>query len=556
MCPFEARKRPMPALLRKPSDVGVPVLETGQDEGDDVSDEDRKSLGKYQLIERLAIGELVDLYRARVESIGGFARQFAIKMVRPELVGNDTYRKLIEQEARRAARLSHGHIVQLLDIGRDDGALYLVMEYVRGWNLSDVLKACRAAREPMPIDVAVQMGLGILRALAYAHALPSDGPGPDGILHHDLSPTNILFSETGQVKVADFGISKASLALMSSHPQVVRRSFDYVSPEQAEETPLTAASDLFQFGVVMFEALTLHHPFRGKGDFDTIVRIQKGTHPPMADLRDDVPSSLASLVQCCMAPQPSIRGTAEERVRELQAIAKSLGIAEDAATTGAWLARLLGVQPPDELDLLSAQARAFDAGELEELPENPDRTQPSKVRYLDADRGDIELLDDDADDERSSGSLGHVNLPHQGPAPRHTAVGWALACLLGILVGGTVTFAVTATGPVTENPSALRAAAPQPAEASLEVRLPAGLEVAMALDGAPLYGRSVVAPGAHRVVLTREHGDPLVFEVVVAAGEHRVLWLEHHVIDNDPPQDAVSGPSEVPDQPEAAPDDR
>ena len=179
------------------------------------------TIGKYRVLERIATGDLAEIYKARLEGIAGFRRLFAIKRVRPHLARLDTYAAMIEEESRIAGLLSHGNIVQLLDLGREDGVLYLVMEYVDGWDLGKVLERCKELEEPAPMDQAVWIGLQLLKGLEYAHNREvirnGEKVGLD-LVHRDVSPSNILLSRQGDVKLTDFGIARASLKMMQTHP--------------------------------------------------------------------------------------------------------------------------------------------------------------------------------------------------------------------------------------------------------------------------------------------------------------------------------------------------
>ena len=248
------------------------------------------------MVERIATGDAAEIFKARLEGIAGFRRMFAIKRVRPHLARNTAYVQMIEEEARIAGMLNHGNIVQLLDLGRDGGAVYLVMEYVDGWDLGQIIERNldrpHEGGEALPVEAIVYLGVQVLKALEYAHkreVIREGQPVALGLVHRDVSPSNILVSRLGEVKLTDFGIARAALKMMETHPDLIRRTFDYMSPEAARGRQVTQQSDLFALGVVMYECLTGAHPFRQDGEMATLEAIQDGRHAPLGQVAPHLP---------------------------------------------------------------------------------------------------------------------------------------------------------------------------------------------------------------------------------------------------------------------------
>jgi serine/threonine protein kinase len=340
-----------------------------------VAKPDVTTIGKYQVLERIATGDLAEIYKARLDGIAGFRRTFAIKRVRPHLAALDSYAEMIEEEARIAGLLSHGNIVQLLDLGRDDGVLYLVMEFVDGWDLGAVLAKAQEEEVSIPFLHVAWMGVQLLKALEYAHKreVIRDGERvPLDLVHRDVSPSNVLISRQGEVKLTDFGIARASLKMMQTHPDLVQRRFDYMSPEQARGADITQAADLFATGVVLYEALALEHPFRRDGEFATLEAIRDGDYVPLDERRQDLPQALVDAIHGALSPAVEDRPIdATAFKNELMVVLEGGAEVYTQETLAAWLRDLLGARPA-----AAPASMSIEQG-LADLPVVPDATLPS-----------------------------------------------------------------------------------------------------------------------------------------------------------------------------------
>ena len=259
-----------------------------------------QTFGKYQILERIATGGMAEIYKARLEGIGGFQRTFAIKRILPHLSQNAEYVAMLVDEAKVAGLLSHANIVQILDLGQVDGVWYIAMEYVQGPDLGSVLRACRDKGIQLPVPHTVFVAIELLKGLEYAHQRQVMRGGrtvPLNIIHRDVSPPNVLLSMQGEVKLTDFGIARASHKALETATGVVKGRFDYMSPEQAAGAKdLDQRSDLFSVGVVLYEMLTGVHPFRTESEFATIDRIRTGQYEPASVANPGVPFTLETIV--------------------------------------------------------------------------------------------------------------------------------------------------------------------------------------------------------------------------------------------------------------------
>ncbi len=259
-----------------------------------------QTFGKYQILERIATGGMAEIYKAKLEGIGGFQRTFAIKRILPNLSQNSEYIAMLVDEAKVAGLLSHANIVQILDLGQVDNIWYIAMEYVHGRDLGAVLRRARQKGLCLPVPHTVFITIELLKGLEYAHqrqVMRGGRPVALNIIHRDVSPPNILLSFQGECKLTDFGIARASLKAMETVAGVVKGRFDYMSPEQAAAVKdLDQRSDLFAVGVVLYEMLTGHHPFRTDSEIGTVEKVRTGSYVPVSHRNAEVPFSLETIV--------------------------------------------------------------------------------------------------------------------------------------------------------------------------------------------------------------------------------------------------------------------
>lgn len=217
-------------------------------------------LGRYELFDHIGRGGMADIYRARMDTALGGSRQVVIKEVLPELADNARFAELLIDEAKLASRLSHQSIVQVEDLGRHDGVLYIAMEYVEGLDLRELLRRCARAKIPLPVDLSLRIVSDVLRALDVAHRAKI-ADGAVGIVHRDVSPSNVLLSFDGEVKLCDFGIARAADAPHCPEAAVEGKA-GYMAPEHARGELVDARSDVFAAGILLWEMLAGRRLYR------------------------------------------------------------------------------------------------------------------------------------------------------------------------------------------------------------------------------------------------------------------------------------------------------
>jgi predicted Ser/Thr protein kinase len=245
---------------------------------------------RYQIAGVLGRGGMATVYLARDRRLG---REVAVKVLRPDLAGDGGFLRRFQREAAAAAALSsHPNVVAIHDIGQDRDLHYIVMEYVEGETLTDLIER----EAPLAVPRAFALGAQIVSALDAAHRR--------GLIHRDVKPQNVLIAPDGQVKVADFGIARHSASTSSTEPGSVMGTPDYLSPEQARGAEVGPASDLYSLGVVLYEMLAGHRPFAADTPLGVAMQHVQDDPPPLAAA---VPPRAAAVVRRALAKNPSRR---------------------------------------------------------------------------------------------------------------------------------------------------------------------------------------------------------------------------------------------------------
>ncbi|MCA9672532.1 MAG: serine/threonine protein kinase, partial [Myxococcales bacterium] len=255
--------------------------------------------GNYRLIRRLARGGMAEVFLATQKGPEGFERTVAVKRILPHLADVTQFVEMFMDEARLAARLSHGNVAHIYEFGRVEDSYFIAMEFIDGMDLSAVI--LEGPKHPLPIEHGARIIADVCAALNHAHALK----GPDGkqlgIVHRDISPQNILVAFDGTVKVVDFGIAKAAFHINRTQPGVVRGKYTYMSPEQVEGKKLDGRSDLFCAGIVLYELATGDALFPRTDAMKAMRQIRAGKVPPPRRRGEKLPEHLEHIVMKALA---------------------------------------------------------------------------------------------------------------------------------------------------------------------------------------------------------------------------------------------------------------
>ena len=261
---------------------------------------------RYELVERIGFGGMAEVFRGVAVAAGGFEKPVAIKRILPHLGEDERFVELLMAEAKFLSHLRHRNIVQIYDVGLgDDDQYFLVMEYVDGVNLGKLYDALEARGKRLPLEVALHIGAEVCEALDHAHRVRGSDGKPLGLVHRDISPSNVLLSRSGEVKLTDFGIAKR----MEEHTGHggVRGKFAYISPEQASSKPVDGRSDVFSLGVVLYELVLGHRLFSQLPDFKALQAVLDGRVKPPREIDASLPSDLEEILMSALAHDPEQR---------------------------------------------------------------------------------------------------------------------------------------------------------------------------------------------------------------------------------------------------------
>ncbi len=294
----------------------------------------QKSLERYDVLDRIAVGGMAEVFLAKAYGAHGFEKTIAIKRILPELASDPEFAARFIAEAKVAVRLSHANIVQVLDFGRIGESLFIAMEYVDGLDLAAMLRKFKDEGRMVPLPAAFHIAIEIIRALDFAHG--------HNVVHRDVSPSNILVSRAGEVKIADFGIAVAAQPHRGGHtgPRKVMGKWRYMSPEQARGDTLDTRSDLFSAASVIYELFTGQKLFPGDEAEDIAKNIHEMPIPRMTALRPGLPSRLDDVMGQALARKPIDRPSRPATVLrslielsyESSIMATALDVAEALAT--------------------------------------------------------------------------------------------------------------------------------------------------------------------------------------------------------------------------------
>src|ERR671923_398041 len=271
--------------------------------------------GRYRILRKLGAGGMANVYLAEDEELG---RRVAIKILNERYANDDLFIERFRREAKSAAGLSHPNIVSIYDRGEAEGTYYIAMEVIEGRSLKELL----LTRGPLPIVDAVHYARQILEALRFAHR--------HGIIHRDIKPHNCLVGEQG-LKVTDFGIARYGPSQMTEAGSIMGTA-QYLSPEQARGAPVTASSDLYSLGIVLYEMLTGRVPFSGDSAIEIAMKHLNDIPKPPSRIRPEIPPELDQIVLRALAKEQEDRyQSADEFIEDLQRVEAGLPLSPETS---------------------------------------------------------------------------------------------------------------------------------------------------------------------------------------------------------------------------------
>ncbi len=323
-------------------------------------------MGRYQILKHLASGGMAEIYLARATGIEGFERYVVVKRILGEHAQDKRFVTMFVDEARLAAQLHHQNIAQVYDCGQDDGTYYFAMEYVHGENLRELLKKMAIGRRQVPLEHALTIIAGGCAGLHYAHDKRGQDRSPLGIVHRDVSPSNLIVAYDGGIKVVDFGIAKAASRMSETRSGTLKGKIAYMSPEQCLGKALDRRSDIFALGIVMYELTTVSRLFKGENDYITMNRIVTGDIPSPTKKRPDYPPALEAILMKALALDPIDRyQTAGEMLEAIEQFATRERISLSTTALGRFIRELFGERPEPWQDLSASEPRDPSSDEVD-----------------------------------------------------------------------------------------------------------------------------------------------------------------------------------------------
>jgi serine/threonine protein kinase len=433
---------------------------------------------KYEILAKLATGGMAEIFLARALSSTGVERHVVLKRILRQRAGDVEFVRMFLDEARLAAQLQHANVAQVYDIGRLGDSYFFTMEFVHGETVRGLLARAHASGRPVPIGCALAIAVGAAAGLHHAHERRGVDGRPLGIVHRDVSPSNLMVTFEGGVKLVDFGVAKASDRMSETRSGTVKGKISYLSPEQCRGVDVDRRSDLFALGIVLWELLATERLYRRASDFENMTAIVHEVPPAPSTRRPDVPEALDDIVLRMLAKSPADRfETGAEVIEALEALAHRLGIALSATMLGRLMREVFGDHKEPWIDI--GASRAPDGVTVTSAPIPAELALPAEAS-LEIELGGLPDLSTTREPDDDSPPKQRVTQPKFSPA---AALRAPVAAPVAQPVAAPVAQPVAA--PVAAADAARRMTAPTVAEG---VRTKPGMGAAAAAPSAPMTG--------------------------------------------------------------------
>lgn len=316
--------------------------------------------GRYELLDTIASGGMATVHLGRAVGAGGFERLVAIKTMHPHLSNEPDFVAMFLDEARLAARIRHPNVVGTIDIQQDELGLLLVMDYVEGPSLSQVLRALNKQKTLLPLDVALRVMLDVLAGLHAAHELCGPSGEPLNVVHRDVSPQNVLVGVDGIARIMDFGVARAESRIGTTRSGDAKGKLTYMAPEQALQKEMDRRVDVYAAGLVFWELLTGRRLLRGENDMAIMHQIFHAEHRRPHEVVESVPPELSEVVMHAIARErddrfPTTAAFSEAIDRVVHATSLTVATSK---TVGAFVRELNLHKSPTEVASTSRPATA------------------------------------------------------------------------------------------------------------------------------------------------------------------------------------------------------
>ncbi len=337
---------------------------------------------------------MAEIYRARTFDAHGTPHLVAVKRVLAHLAEDDDFIQMLIDEAKIASVLRHGNIARVYEFARAHGEYFIAMEHVDGKDMRTVLERCRTKKKPIPAEHAGYIAAEIGAALHAAHSAVDSRGRPLRIIHRDVSPSNIICSYAGEVKLCDFGIAKATLSRVSTKTGVIKGKVKYMSPEQALGRKLDHRSDVFSLGSCLYEMLTRIPPFTATNEMDLLIKVRDAKYRPVSELTPGIPIELEQITDRCLTRSRANRyQTAAEAEGDLRVFLRKYMPNYSRSHLGRFIRKMFATEIERELRMLEEYVMADDVSEDVgeslmikdedfEPPEVPFQPKPTSVSII------------------------------------------------------------------------------------------------------------------------------------------------------------------------------
>ncbi len=311
--------------------------------------------GKYYLLERINVGGMAEVFRAKAYGVEGFERLVAVKRILPNIAEDKEFIGMFIDEAKIAVQLNHANIAQIFDLGMVESSYYIALEHIHGRDLRAIYDRCREQGDPMPIAQAAFVIMKVCEGLDYAHNKRDQSGRNLDLVHRDVSPQNVLVSFEGEVKIIDFGIAKAAGKNAKTQAGILKGKFGYMSPEQVRGLPIDRRTDIFSCGIVLYELLTGERLFVGESDFSTLEKVRNVEILPPSTYNRKIPDELERIVLKALAKDVEDRyQNAIDLHDDLQAFVYTAGEFYSRKDLAAWMKDTFSKEIEEETAKLEA----------------------------------------------------------------------------------------------------------------------------------------------------------------------------------------------------------
>lgn len=359
----------VPPVPAAPPEVSPPVF-TEPVPGAEVKLDSESRFGKYKLIEKIAVGGMAEMWKAKQIGPEGFEKLVALKRILPNLAENEDFITMFIDEGKVAAQLTHPNIAQIYELGETMGGYYLAMEYIAGKDLRSIMRLARKEKKNLAIPQAVLIASKLLSGLSYAHRKKGFNNENLNIVHRDVSPQNVLISYEGEVKLVDFGIAKAAAKNSVTLTGALKGKILYMSPEQAWGQTVDRRSDVFSVGTLLYEMLTGKRVFIADNEMAILQKVREWNPPPPSAANARISSRLDTIVMKAIEKDPDNRyQTADEMREELEAYLHAEKPSKSLMDLGLFMRALfkddIQSEMPELLELYEGSIEAIDPFEME-----------------------------------------------------------------------------------------------------------------------------------------------------------------------------------------------